>query len=235
MVVLGWEKAHHLHCCRPSLVRKPWPPVLDRGCWRARAPFERHRTSSIWPSPGSAAAAGHRIGLSPLFPRAVSALRCAWPSKYGPKLPSVLVDRPRSLSASRPCMVHADFTLNFSTSRAREPATGTDPSNQKSLWKTSASDRDVREPSFWPRRGPCRDHRGARGRACARRNGLRAATNAHVRPSFRKAASIRLMRPHRVMMPSVSRKGRPTRASRARARRRATDRRLRTASRPRRG
>ena len=76
------EKAHHLHCCRPSLVRKPWPPVLDRGCWRARAPFERHRTSSIWPSPGSAAAAGHRIGLPPLFPRAVSALRCAWPSKY---------------------------------------------------------------------------------------------------------------------------------------------------------
>ena len=107
------EKAYHLHCCRPSLVRKPWPPVLDRGCWRARAPFERHRTSSIWPSPGSAAAAGHRIGLSPLFPRAVSALRCAWPSKYGPKLPSVLVDRPRSLSASRPCMVHADFTLKF--------------------------------------------------------------------------------------------------------------------------
>ena len=76
------EKAHHLHCCRPSLVRKPWPPVLDRGCWRALAPFERHRTSSICPSPGSAAAAGHRIGLSPLFPRAVSALRCAWPSKY---------------------------------------------------------------------------------------------------------------------------------------------------------
>ena len=76
------EKAHHLHCCRPSLVRKPWPPVLDRGCWRALAPFERHRTSSICPSPGSAAAAGHRIGLSPLFPRAVSAVRRAWPAKY---------------------------------------------------------------------------------------------------------------------------------------------------------
>ena len=76
------EKAYHLHCCRPSLVRKPWPPVLDRGCWRALAPFERHRTSSICPSPGSAAAAGHRIGLSPLFPRAVSALRCAWTTKY---------------------------------------------------------------------------------------------------------------------------------------------------------
>ena len=158
---------------------------------------------------------------------------CAAPGPLNtwPKIPSVLVDRPRSLSASRPCMVHADFTLKFQ----HVTGTGTDPSNQKSLWKTSASDRDVREPSFWPRRGPCRDHRGARGRACARRNGLRAATNAHVRPSFRKAASIRLMRPHRVMMPSVSRKGRPTRASRARARRRATDRRLRTASRPRRG
>ena len=76
------EKAYHLHCCRPSLVRKPWPPVLDRGCWRALAPFERHRTSSICPSRGSAAAAGDRIGLSPLFPRAVSAVRRAWPAKY---------------------------------------------------------------------------------------------------------------------------------------------------------
>ena len=42
------EKAYHLHCCRPSLVRKPWPPVLDRGCWRALAPFERHRTSRAY-------------------------------------------------------------------------------------------------------------------------------------------------------------------------------------------
>jgi hypothetical protein len=37
---------------------------------------------SICPSPGSTAAAGHRIGLSPLFPRAVSALRCARTTKY---------------------------------------------------------------------------------------------------------------------------------------------------------
>ena len=108
------EKAHHLHCCRPSLVRKPWPPVLDRGCWRARAPFERHRTSRAY-VPARALLRLQDIESVCRHYFRVLSRRCAapgplstWVVKHGN-----FSHEYRVLGLRSPRMVHADLTLKL--------------------------------------------------------------------------------------------------------------------------
>ena len=108
------EKAHHLHCCRPSLVRKPWPPVLDRGCWRARAPFERHRTSRAY-VPARALLRLQDIESVCRHYFRVLSRRCAAP---GPLSTWVVKHgnfsyEYRVLGLRSPRMVHADLTLKL--------------------------------------------------------------------------------------------------------------------------